>query len=397
MFSSGFRLARLFGISVYIDWSWLFIFLLVLWNLAVGVFPQLHPFWTPAMDWLTALAAALLFFASVLAHELAHSIVAKARGLPVNRITLFLFGGVSNIEREPASPETEFLMAIVGPLTSLVLGVIFLFLAGVSVLVAGGLGGGGFSFLASIGPVPTLLLWLGPINIVLGMFNLIPGFPLDGGRVLRSILWALSHDLRRATRWASWTGQAVAWLLIVIGIAMIFGLQVPFFGTGLIGGIWLAFIGWFLNNAAIQSYRQVVLEDILAGISVASLMRPNAVSVPPNMTIHQLVYDYVMNTDERTFPVLDGDCLLGLVSLVDVRKIPREEWETTTVEHAMTPMEQLTVATPREQAAQALSDLASRDIRQIPVVQEGRLVGMLRRADVMRYLQLNTELATGDS
>lgn len=396
MLRSGFRVGRIFGISVYIDWSWALIFLLVLWNLAVGVFPELHPFWSPAEVWLTALVAALLFFASVLAHELAHSIVAKARGLPVSRITLFLFGGVSNIEREPASPETEFLMAIVGPLTSLILGVVFLFLAGVSMLASGGLNTGALGLLGRLGPVSTLLLWLGPINILLGVFNLIPGFPLDGGRVLRSILWAVSHDLRRATRWASWVGQGVAWLLIVTGIAMIFGFQIPFFGTGLIGGIWLAFIGWFLNNAAIQSYRQVVMEDLLDGVPVSRLMRPTTQSVPPTMTVSQLIYDYVMNTDERAFPVLEGDRLLGLVSLVDVRQIPRDQWDKTTVAQAMTPIDKLTVASPREEATQALSDLANRDIRQIPVVQEGRLVGMLRRADVMRYLQLHTEIAAGE-
>ncbi|MBI4787190.1 MAG: site-2 protease family protein, partial [Chloroflexi bacterium] len=314
-------------------------------------------------------------------------------GLPVNRITLFLFGGVSNIEREPPSPDTEFLMAIVGPVTSLVLGVIFLFVGGASAFLNGGAIAGPMTVLSRLDPVTTLLLWLGPINIVLGIFNMLPGFPLDGGRVLRSIFWAATNNLRRATRWASWVGQGVAWLLIVIGISMIFGVEVPFFGSGIIGGIWLAFIGWFLNNAAIQSYRQVVVEDMLEGVPVATLMRPEAISVPPNLTLNELVYDYIMNTDERAFPVLEGERLIGLVSLVDVRQVPREQWDRTTVSHVMTPADKLTIATPREDASQALSDFASRDIRQIPVVQEGRLVGMLRRADVMRYLQMQTELA----
>ena len=394
MFNSGFRLGRIFGINIHIDWSWIFIFLLITWNLGAGEFPARHPSWGPAVSWLTAIAAAVIFFASVLAHELAHSIVAKMRGLPVNRITLFLFGGVSNIEREPESPGTEFLMAIVGPVTSLVLGVVFLFFGGVSVFVSGASIGVPSQLLERLGPIPTLLLWLGTINVILAIFNMVPGFPLDGGRVLRSIFWALSHNLRRATRWASWIGQAIAWLFIVMGISMIFGADLPFFGTGIIGGIWLAFIGWFLNNAAIQSYRQVVVEDLLEGVPVANLMRPEALSVPPNLTLNALVYDYIMNTDERAFPVLDGDRLVGLVSLMDVRNTPREQWDTTTVSQIMTPADKLTVATPREDASQALSDFASRDIRQIPVVQEGRLVGMLRRTDVMRYLQLQTEMAT---
>ncbi len=393
MLRSGLHLGKVFGINVYIDWSWVFIFLLVTWNLAVGVFPALHPQWSTILNWATALVAAILFFASVLAHELAHSVVARARGLPVNRITLFLFGGVSNIERESSSPSTEFLMAIVGPLTSLVLGVIFLALGGVGLVTSGGLFGNPLRLLGRVGPIPTLLLWLGPINIVLAIFNMVPGFPLDGGRVLRSIFWAASRNLRLATRWASWIGQGIAWLLILMGIAMVFGIEIPYFGTGVIGGVWLAFIGWFLNNAAQSSYRQVLLEDLLEGVPVATLMRPSTLTVSPDMTLSRVVYDYVMNSDERTFPVLEGDCLVGMISLADVRRVPREQWDTTLVSAVMTPEEKLTVATPREEATQALSDLANRDIRQIPVVQEGRLVGMLRRADIMRYLQLHTELA----
>ncbi|MCL4486968.1 MAG: site-2 protease family protein [Chloroflexi bacterium] len=395
MLRSGFRLGKIFGISIYIDWSWLFIFLLVTWNLAIGVFPTLHPAWSAALNWGTAVVAALLFFASVLAHELAHSVVAKARGLPVSRITLFLFGGVSNIEREPTSPSTEFIMAIVGPLTSLVLGIIFLVLGGISVFTAGQFfSGGPLGVLSSLGPISTLLLWLGPINIVLAIFNMVPGFPLDGGRVLRSILWAASHNLRLATRWASWIGQAVAWLLILAGISMVFGVQLPLFGTGLIGGLWLAFIGWFLNNAAVQSYRQVVLEDILEGVPVETLMRSDIASVPPEMPISDLVYTHIMGSEERSFPVVDGEgCLVGIVSLGDVRKVPRDEWGTRTVSQIMTPEEKLAVATPREDAAAALNDLTGDDVRQMPVVQEGRLVGMLRRVDIMRWLQLHSEFA----
>ncbi len=393
MFNRGFRLGRIFGINIYIDWSWLLIALLVTWNLAVGVFPVLHPEWNEVVNWSTAVVAAILFFASVLIHELAHSVVAQARGLPVGRITLFLFGGVSNIEREPTSPATEFFMAIVGPLTSLILGLIFFFLGGASLLAVGGLTLGSFRLLRGLAPLPTLLLWLGPVNIILAVFNLIPGFPLDGGRVLRSILWAASNNLRGATRWASWIGQAIAWFMIVAGISMAFGVRLPFLGGGLIGGLWLAFIGWFLNNAAVQSYRQVVLEDMLEGIPVSTLMRLNAATVPPTITISSLVYDHIMGSDERSFPVVDGDRLLGIVSLQDVREIPRDRWDTTTVSEAMTPADKLAVATPREDVTQAFMDLTGRDVRQMPVIQEGRLVGMLRRGDIMKWLQLHSEFA----
>jgi Zn-dependent protease/CBS domain-containing protein len=387
---SGFRIGRLFGVNIYLDWSWLFIFLLVTWNLAAGVFPSLHPDWSVAMYWGMGLAASVLFFASVLAHELAHAVVAQASGLPVRSITLFIFGGAATIEREPTSPGTEFRIAVVGPLTSIVLGVLAT-LAGVW-LSSGAVTGAPTveQALANLGPLSTLLLWLGPINIVLGVFNLVPGFPLDGGRVLRSLLWAASGNLRQATRWAAWVGQAVAWLFIITGIAMIFGVQVPFFGTGFISGLWLAFIGWFLNSAAVQSYRQVVVDDMLEGVPVARLMRREAPTVTPNLSISQLVDDFVLKTDERAFPVVEGDRLAGLVCLEDVRQVPRTAWDTTPVSQIMTPASQLAVVEPRDDASKAVQQLGQRDVRQIPVVQDGHVVGMLRRRDVLRWLQLQS-------
>ncbi len=393
MLRSGFRLGRIFGINIYIDWSWLLIFLLVTWSLAAGPFAQLHPDWGLYLRWGTAIVAAVLFFGSVLAHELAHSIVAKSRGIPVRNITLFLFGGVSNIQREPPSAGVEFFMAIVGPLTSIVLGIIFLLLGAATAGAFGVPTIGTFSFLARLSPVSTLLLWLGPVNIVLGLFNLIPGFPLDGGRVLRSILWAIMNNLRRATQIASWVGQIVAWLFILVGIAMAFGVSIPFFGTGFISGLWLAFIGWFLNTAAQQSYRQVVVEDILQGVPVEQLMTSHPPSVSPDTLVGELVHKYIMGTDERAFPVVEGDCLAGLVCLEDVRKVPRERWETTTVREIMTPADKLTVASPREDATDAFNDLARTDVRQVPVVQDCHVVGMLRRRDIVRWLQLHSAVA----
>ncbi len=390
---SGFKIGKLFGINIYVDWSWIFIFLLVTWNLAGGVFFELHPDWSTALRWTIGIIAALLFFASVLAHELAHSLVAKSRGIPVRNITLFLFGGVSNIQREPTSPGIEFFMAVVGPLTSIVLGIIFLVLGGISAGLLGAVVSNPLNVFAGLGPVPTLLLWLGPINIILGLFNLIPGFPLDGGRVLRSILWGATHNLRRATQWASWVGQAVAWIFIIAGLAMIFGLNIPFFGTGFIGGVWLAFIGWFLNNAAAQSYQQVVVEDILEGVPVSQLMYSKVPTVSPDTTVGALVHNYIMGTEERAFPVVQNDCLEGLVCLEDVRQVPRERWDQTTVREIMTPAAKLVTASPREDATEALNDLTSKDVRQVPVVQDGHLVGLLRQRDIMRWLQLHSQMA----
>jgi Zn-dependent protease/CBS domain-containing protein len=389
---TGLRIGRIFGINIYVDWSWILIFLLVMWDLAAAVFPQLHPHWGTTLIWGTAIAASLLFFASVLAHELAHSIVARTNGIPVHDITLFLFGGVSNIQGEPPSPGVEFVMAIVGPLTSIMLGVFFLLLSGAAAAGMEVISGNTLHALAQLGPVSTLLLWLGPINIVLGVFNLIPGFPLDGGRVLRSIFWAISHNLRRATQWASSIGQVVAWAFILAGISMIFGVSIPFLGSGFFGGLWIAFIGWFLNNAAVQSYRQVAIEDVLQGIPVSQLMRTNPPTVPSTISVSALVHDHIMGTNEHAFPVMDNGSLAGIVCIEDVRRVSREQWDLVTVGQMMTPANRLVTVSPTDEASKALTKLAQQDVNQMPVLQNGLLRGMLRRRDIMRWLQLQSSM-----
>jgi Zn-dependent protease len=389
----GLRVGRISGIDITIDRSWVFIFVLVTWSLAAGVFPHWHPRWSPGLDWGIAFAAAVLFFASILLHELAHSLVAKARGLPVNRIALFLFGGVSNLEREPPSPGTEFVMAFVGPLTSIALGMVFLLLLGM--LDAGALADTVRNRrvpMMRLGPLSTLLVWLGQINILVGIFNLVPGFPLDGGRVVRSIIWAATHSLRKATLWAARLGQGIAWIFIVSGIAMVFGVTIPAFGSGIIGGLWLAFIGWFLNNAALASNRQVLIDDVLQDIPVSRLMRSTVAGMPPDTRVSSLVHDWIMGTDERAFLVMDGDRMVGLVCLEDVRKVPRDQWDTSTVTQIMTPAERLITATPQEHVAEALRKLTRNDVRQLPVMEGDRLAGLLRLADVVKWLHLHEEL-----
>ena len=389
---SGFRIGKLFGINIHVDWSWIFIFLLVTWNLAGAIFPSLHPDWGLALNIAVGVAASLLFFLSILLHELAHSLVAKARGLPVRRITLFFFGGVSNIEREPPSPGTEFLMAIVGPLTSILLGIGFIWLGRQNVPAMTTALNDPMQLLRGLDPLSTMLLWLGPINILIGVFNLIPGFPLDGGRILRSILWASMDNFRRATRWATALGQGIGWLMILAGIAMVFGANLPVLGTGVTNGLWLAFIGWFLINAASQSYQQVVLEDMLEGVPITRLMREPAPAVSPDLPVSDLVYEHVMQGDERAFPVVEGDRLLGMVYAENLRAVDRAAWDTTTVRQVMVPEKELEVVTPREDAMDAFQKLASKEMRQIPVVQNGKLVGMLRRRDILRWLQLRSEM-----
>jgi Zn-dependent protease/predicted transcriptional regulator len=388
---SGFRIGRIFGIDIRIDWSWLVVFALITWNLGT-TFGESHADWSTTLRWGMAVWAALLFFASVLAHEIAHSLVAQARGIPVRSITLHLFGGVSNIQHEPDSPQGEFFMAILGPITSLVIGGALLWIVGLSVGPAGDGVLNMDRMLSQMSPLMTILSWLGSVNVMVGLFNLIPGFPLDGGRVVRSILWAVTDNLRRATRWASWMGQGIAWMMIVAGITMTFGARIPILGIGLGNGLWLSFIGWFLHTASVQSYQQVVIRDILEGVPVTQMMRVDPPMCSPECTISNLVHDHIMKSDDHSFPVVNNGRFIGLVTLDDVRGVPRDEWGTTSVRQVMTPSDQLIAVTLQDDAADALGKLVQADVRQLPVVENGSLAGLLRRRDIVKWLQLESEL-----
>jgi len=384
----GIRLGRLFGIQVTLDLSWIVVFLLVCWNLTM-VFASWHPGWPLFEAILLAVVAAVLFFVSVLAHELAHSLVARVQGIPVSEIRLFLFGGVSNLQREPTSPESELLTTIVGPLTSIVFGGAMLVLSTFFVPVVAP--DRAVEALAASGPIGTLLLWLGAVNIGVGFFNLIPGFPLDGGRILRSLLWSATGDLRKATLWSATVGQMIGWGFVLTGVMMFFGLRVPFFGQGPAAGLWLAFIGWFLASAAHASYRNAHLEDALEGVTVRQLMRRTSYVMPTETTVGDAVRQWFMRTSEHAFPVVDENGqFAGLVTTSDVRKVPEKMWDETTVTEVMTPLGALKVATPNESVTTALAKLADIDVEQLPVVREstGQLVGALERRDVARWLEL---------
>ena len=342
------------------------------------------------LSWTTAIAAAVLFFASVLAHELSHALVGRATGIRVERITLFVFGGMAHMENEPRAWQSELWMAAVGPLTSVVLGIIFLTLSG---LITGPVAldpEDPSQALRALGPAATLLFWLGRINIILALFNLVPGFPLDGGRVLRAILWGITRDLRKATRWASLLGQAFAWFLILNGFAMMLGMRVPFFGTGPIAGIWLAFIGWFLNNAAMVSYRQLLVRETLEHVPVARIMQTQYLSVAPDLDLASLVDQHLMGSGQRSFPVEQEGRFVGMVCLHDIRKVEVGLRATTTVSEIMTPAHGLTTVRPKGDAVEALSLLASRDVNQIPVTENDTLRGLVRREDILKWLTLHS-------
>lgn len=383
------RIGRLFGIELRVDPSWLFIFLLIGWSLT-SLFSSWHPDWAIATSVVVALSAALVFFASVLFHELAHSLVARGYDIPVRDITLHLFGGVSNIEKEPPTPGAEFLMAVVGPIASVGLGMIMIMLGAILIHLRVPDVDSAAAAIARLGPVTTVLVWLGPVNVAVGLFNLIPGFPLDGGRMLRAAIWKVTGSLSKATRAASGAGQGVGWLFVALGVVMALGYRVPFFGQGLTSGLWLAMIGLFLRNAAIAHLRGAAIEEALLGLRTMDLMRTTGPVVQADMLVRDLVEGWFMRFDVSAYPVLDADgAFVGIVSVDDVREIPAEQWSSQSVRQAMTPVERLTVGSPAEDLASAVRKLGSSNVRQLPVLEGGALAGMLYERDVMRWLELH--------
>jgi len=371
MMKTTWRIGKVFGIDIKIDSSWLIIFALVIWTLAGTYFPEQYPHWSIWLHWTVGVITSILFFGSVLGHELAHSLVAIGQGEEVHSITLFIFGGVARITEEPDEPLKELLMAIVGPLFSLAIGMAF----GVLWFLTRGL----------FQPLSALARYLAMINVTLALFNLIPGFPLDGGRVLRALIWGLSGNLKLATRLATWAGQGIAFLFMLVGTWQIFG------GRWL-DGLWIIFIGWFLHSAATSGYRQVLVRETLEGVRAGDLMTADFVTVSGDLTLQQLVDEYVLRRREHSFLVAEAGLLQGIVCLHDVKTVARERWPHTRVSEVMTPWEKLETVSPGDDGSAVLARLNARDVRQLPVVEGERLVGLLRRSDVLRYIQLRTAL-----
>lgn len=386
--SAGIGLGSIRGIEIRADWSLLIIFALISFGLATGLFPSWHPNWSAATAWITALAAAVLFIASVLVHELSHALVGRSHGVQIRRITLFMFGGVAQMENEPPSWRAELSMAIVGPLTSLALGFGFL---GLMSLVSGPAIDPNHlrRSLSALGPTASLLLWLGPINVILGVFNLVPGFPLDGGRVLRAVMWGMTGDLRRATQRAARAGQFFSWLLMSAGFAMMLGLQIPFFGAGFLNGLWLTFIGWYLNNTALMSYQQLLIRESLEHVPVRRLMETRFLRIDPQMRVGTLLNEHLMGSGQRAFPIEANGRLAGIVSLRDLQKCPRDALERTFVAEIMTPAARLVTLAPDQDAMEALELFGRHDLNQIPVTQNGAVIDLIRREDILTWLSIH--------
>jgi Zn-dependent protease/CBS domain-containing protein len=384
MFANRWQLFRLRGIPISVDLSWLAILALLTLTIASSIPGWLQEFFgsravslAPTQYWSLGLIAALLFFACILLHELGHAAVARSRGMPIRGITLFLFGGVAELEGEPPSAGTEFLMAIAGPFVSLVLGAAFGLMA--------------WSGYVSGWPPPVVVIlgYLSLVNVLLLAFNLIPAFPLDGGRVLHSLLWQTTGDVRRATRWASAAGQGFAWLLIAWGI-------VQFFGGNWLGGIWSGLIGLFLNNAAQGSYQQLLIRNALRGEPVKRFMNAQPVVVPQTLDLLHWVEDYVYRFHHRAFPVTSDGHLEGYISTRELAGMPRAEWYRRTIGEVMQrDLHSITIA-PDTDAMEALEKMQQSGSSRLLVVDHDHLLGIISLTDLLRFLDLKMEL-TGDT
>jgi len=371
--NSGINLFRIAGIQIAIDYSWLVIFLLVLWSLAAGYFPMEYPGHRVVQYWGISLVATLLFFASVLIHELAHSLVANRVGQNVRRITLFIFGGMAHLSREPSNAVAELKIASVGPLTSLGLGGVFW--AGKVAAAGAGLG----------------ILWvamfkyLSFINVALAVFNLLPGFPLDGGRMLRGFLWYRSGNLRTATARAADWGSGIAFGLMALGVLEIFG-------GALIGGLWLIFIGMFLRGAARSSYHGVVVEQVLSTASVRDLMVPEPTLMPADEPVERAIDDYFLRLGYGGFPVGRAGEIEGLITLAQIKECPPEERAHRTARDIMRPADESVRIRATASVSDALRQMMESDSGRLLVTDNGHIVGLITRTGIMRFMQMKTEL-----
>jgi len=363
-------LGRILGIPVGLDYSWFLIFVLFTWSLAESYYPAEFKNWPPLLYWFIGALTAIMLFVSVLLHELGHSVMALRYKMPVRSITLFIFGGVAQIGAEPPSAVAEFLIAIAGPAVSFALAVFFY---AVQPAVTG------------IQPLLGLAKYLAYINLALVVFNLIPGFPLDGGRVFRAILWAVTKNMRRATLIAANVGRFFGFLFIFVGVWQVFSGNIG-------GGLWTAFIGWFLDNAASAQVHQVVFQGLLAGHKVSQAMSSHCATVPGDLTLQQLVDEHVLVGSHRCLLITRGQDAVGLMTLHRIKEVPRREWATTSAAEVMLPLEQLKRPDPDAELWTALQQMDRDGVNQLPVTRDNQVIGMLSREDVITFLRTLQEL-----
>jgi Zn-dependent protease len=377
----------IFGIEIRLDLSVAIIFALIVFSLGGGLFPDWHPDWPPATSWITALLAGLLFFASLLAHELSHSLVARRYGIRVPRITLFLFGGMAEIESEAQTPSAEFAIAIAGPLMSLALSLIFSLVAG-NLVDRAALEGILSDFergVSGLSPLATACVWLSSVNLMLAIFNMVPGFPLDGGRVFRALIWRLSGDRLLATRYAALTGKWFGWAIMALGLWNLLVLKSS-------GGLWLMLIGWFLSHLATASYAQTLTQRFLEPLRVADLMRTRFDRVTADTPLDDFVENYLLRSNQLLWPVSDaaGETL-GVVALNDVMALDRASRSRLQVVDVMTPLAQVRALRHDDKALDASALMAEAGDQPLAVVRGSEIVGLLRGSDVLRWIMLHDD------
>jgi Zn-dependent protease len=373
---SNIRLGRFFGIEVGLHYSWFLIALLITMSLSAQ-FQASNAGWGTGVIWTVSIVTAILFFVALLAHEMSHALVARARGLTTKAITLFALGGVAQIEREPEDAQTEFWVGIIGPISSALIGLACLGIAR---------GAGWRAGVQPQTPIAAMFLWLGYINLTLAAFNMIPGFPLDGGRILRSIIWWSTGSGDRATQLAARIGQVVALLFIALGIFRFFG------GAGF-GGLWIAFIGWFLLQAAGASYSTVNVMKSLEGVRVGDVMTRDCVSVDGNLNVQNFVEEHLLRSGRRCFVVEQNGEVAGLVTPHEIRGLERQRWPYTTLHDVMRPLDQVHTVTPATPVSEALETMGRDDVNQLPVVSNNHLEGIVSRAHVLQVLQTRAEMS----
>lgn len=369
----GIKIFKILGIQVSLDFTWFVVFSLVVWSLAVGYFPVQYPGQVGLTYFLMGIISSLLLFASVLFHELSHSHVANKLGLEIKEITLFIFGGVAKLSKEPDDPMMELKIAVAGPLSSVFLAALFWVLKNIVET-------------AIASPFITAILgYLVMINIVLVVFNLIPGFPLDGGRVLRAILWLRTNDVQKATSVTSSIGKGFAMLLIFFGIAQILA-------ANFLGGMWAVFIGLFLQQAAESGYQQVLLKKALLGVKVKDAMTKDVVAISKNYTITKVVEDFFFVYHFIGFPVVSDGNLVGMLTLNDVRTVPKQEWHNTFVKDVMDSNINNMIIEAEDNVMDALTKMITLEKGRLPVMDNNKLVGIITRQDIMKLMEFKADL-----